>query len=150
MYDKRIVVGLLMLGLLLAAEPVMAQGWDGVAPQAPYSGKCGVNPNRQITSDIKVDSRSCAERQSSTMVKTYAWSLYVEWPSGWDSLWHKARVCAGSGCSTAEKYQTTGLPCPIKYVASSEPVLVEGEHWYQTDEFDATEYEMQESQVTSD
>lgn len=127
----------------LCAQSAMAQSLsrsgkiERPAPRLPNSQNCDVvestyGPGVLIPERL---SRACIAFTG----KTFASSEYTDWPSGWDSLTHTACVSTthdtdgfqGSGCQT--KYQTSGLACPIVWVANSGFVTTSGTHTYEID-----------------
>ena len=140
MYDRRIFVGLLMLGLLLAAEPLMAQQWSGGTPQAPSTSLCNIKSKTFSASGntVEMESQACFDRQSGDTVKTWAVSDYTDDPGGseWDSLTHSATVKTFVGAvllgeASQTKFQTDGIACPIVWAEEFNRVTVIGIHVYE-------------------
>lgn len=133
MYNNRIFVGLLMLGLLLVAEPVMAQEWGGGQPQAPTVYKC--SKRTKTVNSVDMESQACVERLSEEMVKGWAVSAYTD-DNGMPSLYHNATVKMFRGATLLdeafqEKFASSGIACPTVTVDEFAFVTVKGTHLYQ-------------------
>ncbi len=143
MYDKRIVVGLLMLGLLLAAEPVMAQqGIGGISPNQPTESECD-SKNRTWGSGptfIASTSEVCAFAVAGDIGQATGKSDITACPTAWNSLEHSVSIILDQSgfiqvCTAYDEEGTSGTPanafCSGPHSSGISYLQAQGDHVYQ-------------------
>ena len=91
---------------------------------------------------VQVRTQSCIDRSDSAEPRAYAVSKYGTVPSGtgWDELAHDATITVRDRFSNAfiasafqEKFQTSGIACPIAYFNPGDVVRATGKHKFELD-----------------